>query len=50
MLEMISFGTQVGLALFPLLDCLFAMMAIILPFFYFVIKYGVAAFLSTLLV
>jgi hypothetical protein len=38
------------LTLFPLLACLFALMDITFMFFFFLIKYGVAAFLSTLIV
>jgi hypothetical protein len=45
MVEIISFGTQMRLAPFPLL----ALIAITFPFFFFLIKYGAAAFLSTLL-
>jgi hypothetical protein len=48
MVEIISFGTQMRLAPFPLLACLLALIAITFPFF-FLIKYGVAAFLSNLL-
>jgi hypothetical protein len=43
--EIISFGTQMRLARFPLLACLLALIAITFPFFLFLIKYGVAAFL-----
>jgi hypothetical protein len=43
MVEIIYFGTQMRLAPFPLL----ALMAITFPFFLFLIKYGVATFLST---
>jgi hypothetical protein len=49
MVEIISFGTQMRLASFPLLACLLALIAITLPFFFFFTKFGVAAFLSTLL-
>jgi hypothetical protein len=49
MVEIISFGTQMRLAPFPLLACLLALIAITFPFFFFLIKYGVAAFLSTFL-
>jgi hypothetical protein len=49
MVEIISFGTQMCLAHFPLLACLLALIAITFPFFFFLIKYGVAAFLSTFL-
>jgi hypothetical protein len=45
MVEIITFGTQMCLAPFPLL----ALIAITFIFFFFLIKYGVAAFLSTLL-
>jgi hypothetical protein len=47
MVEIISFGTQMRLAPFALLACLLALIAITFPFFFFLIKYGVAAFLST---
>jgi hypothetical protein len=47
--EIISFGTQMRLAPFPLLACLLALIAITFPLFFFLVKYGVAAFLSTLL-
>jgi hypothetical protein len=47
MVQIISFGTQMRLAPFPLLACLLALIAITFPFFFFLIKYGVAAFLST---
>jgi hypothetical protein len=50
MVEIISFGTQMRLAPFPLLACLLALIPITFPFFFFLIKYGVAAFLSTLLI
>jgi hypothetical protein len=51
MLEMISLGTQIRLVPFPLLLAyLLALMAITFTFFFFLIKYGEAAFLSTLLV
>jgi hypothetical protein len=49
MFEIISFGTRMHLTLFPLLACLLALMAITFMFF-FLIKYGVAAFLFTLIV
>jgi hypothetical protein len=49
MVEIISFGAQMCVATFPLLACLLALIDITFPFFYFLIKYGVAAFLSTLL-
>jgi hypothetical protein len=49
MVEIISFGTQMRLAPFPLLACLLALIAITFPFFFFLIKYGVAAFLSIFL-
>ena len=49
MVEIISFGTLMRLALFPLLACFLALMATTFLFFFFLIKYGVAAFLSTLL-
>jgi hypothetical protein len=49
MVEIIYFGTQMHLAPFPLLACLLALIAITFPFFFFLIKYGVAAFLSILL-
>jgi hypothetical protein len=45
MVEIISFGTQMRLAPFPLLACLLALIAITFPFFFFLIKYDVAAFL-----
>jgi hypothetical protein len=48
MVEIISFGTQMRLAPFPLLACLLAFIAITFPLFFFLIKYGVAPFLSTL--
>jgi hypothetical protein len=44
MVEIISFGTQMCLAPFPLLACLLALIVITFPFFFFLIKYGVAAF------
>jgi hypothetical protein len=44
MVEIISFGTLMRLAPFPLLACLLALIAITFPFFFFLIKYGVAAF------
>jgi hypothetical protein len=44
MVEIICFGTQMCLAPFPLLACLLALIAITFPFFFFLIKYGVAAF------
>jgi hypothetical protein len=50
MVEIISFGTQMRLAPFPLLACLLALIVITFPFFFFLIKYGVAVFLSTFLV
>jgi hypothetical protein len=49
MVEIIFFGTQMCLAPFSLLACLLALIAITFPFFFFLIKYGVAAFLSILL-
>jgi hypothetical protein len=49
MVEIISFGTQMRLAPFPLLACLLVLMAITFPLFFFLIRYGVATFLSTLL-
>jgi hypothetical protein len=49
MVEIISFGTQMRLTPFLLLACLLALIAIAFPFFFFLIKYGVATFLSTLL-
>jgi hypothetical protein len=49
MVEIISFGTEMHLAPFTLLACLLALIAITFPFFFFLIKYGVAAFLSTFL-
>jgi hypothetical protein len=49
MVEIISFGTQMRLAPFPLLACLLTLISITFPFFFFLIKYGVVAFLSTLL-
>jgi hypothetical protein len=42
-------GTQMCLPPFPLLACLLALIAITFSFFFFLINYGVAAFLSTLL-
>jgi hypothetical protein len=50
MVEIICFGTQMRLAPFTLLACLLALIAITFQLFFFLIKYGVAAFLSTLLV
>jgi hypothetical protein len=50
MVEIISFFTQMRLAPFPLLASLLALIAITFPFFFFLIKYGVAAFLSTFLI
>ena len=44
MVEIISFGTQMRLAPFPLLACLLALIAITFPFFFFLIKYGLTAF------
>ena len=44
MVEIISFGTQMRLAPFPLLACLLALIAITFPFFLFLIKYRVEAF------
>jgi hypothetical protein len=44
MVEITSFGTQMRLAPFPLLACLLVLIAITFPFFFFLIKYGVAAF------
>jgi hypothetical protein len=49
MVEIISFGTQMRLAPFPLLACLLALIAITFTLFLFLIKYGVVAFLSTFL-
>jgi hypothetical protein len=49
MFEIIYLGTQMHLAPFPLLIYLLDLMAITFPFFFFLIKYGVAVFLSTLL-
>jgi hypothetical protein len=49
MVEIISFGTQMRLAFFTLLARLLALISITFLFFFFLIKYGVAAFLSTLL-
>jgi hypothetical protein len=50
MVKINSFGTQMCLAPFPLLACLLALIAITFPFFFFLTNYGVAAFLSTLLI
>jgi hypothetical protein len=44
MVEIISFDTQMRLAIFLLLACLLALIAITFPFFFVLIKYGVAAF------
>jgi hypothetical protein len=44
MFEMISLGTHMRLAPFPLLACLLDLMAITFPFFFLLIKYGVATF------
>jgi hypothetical protein len=44
MFEIISFGTQMRLSPFPLLTFLLALIAITFLFFFFLIKYGVAAF------
>jgi hypothetical protein len=49
MVEIISFSTQMRLAPFPMLACLLDLISITFPFFLFLIKYGVVAFLSTLL-
>jgi hypothetical protein len=49
MVEIISFSTQMCWAPFPLLACVLALVAITFPFLFFLIKYGVAALLSTLL-
>jgi hypothetical protein len=44
MVEIDSFDTQMCLAPFPLLACLLVLIAITFPFFFFLIKYDIAAF------
>jgi hypothetical protein len=50
MFEIIALGTKINLASIPLLACLLAFMAITFLVFFFLIKYDVTVFLSTLLV